>query len=355
MIAAKNKIIDSDEFIHKQYRMNVLKIFTSIVLIILSTLITIPAFAQNILKPMQVFRDCADCPEMVVIPAGNFTMGSTVSELGKFFYSDYQFSVEGSLRSVNIRQFAVGKFDITRGQWAAFVSATNRETSGGCTWSGLPGSPSSKPWDPNPAASWKNLGFLQDDNHPVVCVTWNDAQDYVSWLSQKTGAHYRLLTEAEWEYAARAGTVTAYPWGDTASHEYSNYGTDTTAGVGLALGPDKWVTTSPVGSFPPNQFGLYDMHGNVLQWVEDCLSVSYSGLPVDGSAYKADVKLKMPGDIWSWMNGKSSCSFRICRGGDAWDPPALIRSASRNWGEVTGVKLTNYGSAGLGFRIARTL
>ena len=335
--------------------MNVLRLFTSIVLVILSVLIYIPLSAQTILTPGQTFRDCPDCPEMVVIPAGSFTMGSTVKELGQNFYTDYSLAVESSLRLVNIHQFAAGKFDITRGQWAAFVSATNRQTIGGCSWSGLPTPPGSNLWDPNPNASWKNLGFSQDDNHPAVCITWNDAQDYVQWLSRKTGFNYRLLTEAEWEYAARAGTTTAYPWGDTASHEYANYGTDTTAGVGLASGPDKWVTTSPVGSFPPNQFGLCDMHGNVLQWVEDCLSVSYSGLPIDGSAYKADVKLKMPCDIWERMNGKSSCSYRICRGGDAWDPPPLIRSASRNWGETTGAEQPNYGSAGLGFRVAKSL
>jgi len=324
--------------------------FFSFTLIILSFVTTQMVFAQKKLIPGQAFRDCSTCPEMVVIPAGSFTMGSTVGELGHNFYTDYQLAVEGALRKVSIRQFAAGKFDITRGQWAAFVKATNRQTHGGCSWSGLPAPAGSNLWDPNPDASWKNLGFLQDDDHPVVCITWNDAKDYVQWLSLKTGANYRLLTEAEWEYAARAGTTTPYPWGDTASHEYANYGTDTTAGIGLTRGRDKWVTTSPVGAFPPNQFGLYDMHGNVLQWVEDCLSASYSGLPIDGSAYKADTMLKMPGNIWLWMNGKSSCSFRICRGGDAWDPPALIRSASRNWGQHMG-----YGSAGLGFRVAKTL
>lgn len=327
--------------------------------LIISAFITISPFSQtkntSSPKPGQTFRDCPDCPEMIVIPAGSFTMGSTVSELGNNFYTKYELSLEGALRVVSIRKFAAGKFDITRGEWAAFVNATNRTTRGGCSWSGLPQDSTKNIWDPNPVASWKNLGFPQDDNHPVVCVTWDDAQDYVRWLSQKTGAHYRLLTEAEWEYAARAGTSTAYPWGDSASHEYANYGTDTTAGVGFASGRDKWITTSPVGSFPPNQFGLYDMHGNVLQWVEDCFSPSYSGLPTDGSAYKTDVPLKMEGDLWQWMNGKSSCSFHICRGGDSWDPPPLIRSASRNWGPAEGGTIHDYGSAGLGFRVARTL
>jgi len=326
---------------------------------IITLLLSSSSFTQpqnsSLFKSGQTFRDCSDCPEMVVIPAGSFTMGSTVSELGNNFYTKYQLPLEGVRRVVNIHKFAAGKFDVTRGEWAAFVAATNRQTKGGCSWSGLPQDSTKNLWDPNPKASWRNLGFHQDDSHPAVCITWDDAQDYVTWLSQKTGAHYRLLTEAEWEYASRAGTTTAYPWGDSASHEYANYGTDTTAGVGFATGRDKWITTSPVGSFPPNQFGLYDMQGNILQWVEDCFSPSYSGLPVDGSAYNVDVELKLEGDIWAWMNGKSSCSFHICRGGDAWDPPSLIRSAARNWGPAEGGTIQDYGSAGLGFRVAKTL
>ena len=119
--------------------------------------------------------------------------------------------------------------------------------------------------------------------------------------------------------------------------------------------PHGFDRTSPVKRFPANGFGLYDMQGNILQWVEDCFSPSYSGLPVDGSAYNVDVELKLEGDIWAWMNGKSSCSFHICRGGDAWDPPSLIRSAARNWGPAEGGTIHDYGSAGLGFRVAKTL
>lgn len=309
-------------------------------------LFAISSVAQTSLKPGLTFRDCPDCPEMVVIPAGIFTMGSPKSEVEHDSFSEIRLQLEGSLRVVNIQQFAAGKFDITRGQWAAFVADTNRPTTGGCAWS--------KP-DADPEASWNNLGFLQDDSHPVVCITWSDAQDYVQWLSGKTGARYRLLTEAEWEYAARAGTSTPYPWGPAASHENANYGTDTVAGVGFASGRDKWVATSPVGSFPPNQFGLYDMHGNVMQWVEDCLSDSYSGLPADGSAYKAEVTLKMPAGFFSWVNGKKSCSFRLCRGGDAWNTPVMIRSASRNFAPGKGGTLETYRSAGLGFRVAKSL
>jgi len=318
-------------------------------------LFAISSVAQTSLKPGMTFRDCPDCPEMVVIPAGSFTMGSPAKELEHDPFSEIRLKLEGPLRVVNIQRFAAGKFDITRAQWAAFVSATNRPTAGGCTWSGLPGAPGSKLWDPHPEASWNNLGFSQDDNHPVVCITWNDTQDYVQWLSRKTGANYRLLTEAEWEYAARAGTSTPYPWGSSASHEYANYGTDTVAGVGFDSGRDKWVATSPVGSFPPNQFGLYDMHGNVMQWVEDCFSRSYTGLPTDGSSYKTDVTLTMQEGRFSWMNGENSCSFRLCRGGDAWNHPVMIRSASRNFAPAKGGTLETASSAGLGFRVAKSL
>ena len=154
-------------------------------------------------QPGTVFRNCAECPELVVIPAGDFVMGSPANEQGRF-------DEEGPQRRVHIGKLAVGKFHVTRGQWAAFASATNRGTSGGCAWSGLPGS---KGDQPNPAATWRNFGFPQDDAHPVVCVTHGDAEDYMRWMSRQTGHHYRLLTEAEWEYASRAGSTTPYPWG----------------------------------------------------------------------------------------------------------------------------------------------
>lgn len=290
-------------------------------------------------KPGETFRDCADCPEMVVVPAGSFMMGAPADELGSFVE-------EGPQRRVSIRQFAMGKFDLTRGQWAAFVSATKHGTTEGCEYSGFPKEKESK-------ASWSNLGFPQDDNHPAVCLTWSDAQDYLHWLSQKTGRKYRLPTEAEWEYAARAGTTTPYPWGTKATHEFANYGADECCS-GSALGRDKWVNTSPVGSFPPNGFGLYDMHGNVLQWVQDCFARSYAGLPMDGSAYEVVTKLRMTGDLES-MTGTSSCSYRMLRGGDWGDPPAMVRSAFRNFAPPPGETLEEYRSAGVGFRVAITL
>jgi formylglycine-generating enzyme required for sulfatase activity len=308
-------------------------------------LITITANAQRSLKQQHSFRDCSDCPEMVVIPAGTFTMGTPENEAGHSI-------VEGPQRSITIQQFAAGKFDVTRGQWEAFATATNRPVASGCAFSGFKDT-TRKDWNSNPDASWRHLGFPQDNTHPVVCITWNDAQDYVKWLSGKTGHTYRLLTEAEWEYAARAGTTTAFPWGTVGSHEYANFGADS-GWTGLAMGRDKWFGTSPVGAFPPNAFGLYDMHGNVLQYVEDCFSASLSDLPANGSPYKADIVLKMTGR-YSFMNGKKSCDNRMVRGGDWGDPPQMVRSGFRNWAPGRGFTLDNYRSGGVGFRVARIL
>ena len=160
--------------------------------------------------------------------------------------------------------FAAGRLDVTRSEWAAYVRTTHRLVAKGCQWTGKQGP------DADKVASWDDLGFEQSASDPVVCVSWNDARDYARWLSQRTGKRYRLLSEAEWEYAARAGTTTAYYWGSGASHDYANHGTEKCCG-GAEQGSDRWIWTSPGGAFPANRFGLYyDMSGNVLQWVEDC-------------------------------------------------------------------------------------
>jgi formylglycine-generating enzyme required for sulfatase activity len=276
---------------------------------------------------------------MVVIPGGSFVIGSPKTESGRHQEEEPQ-------RKVTVRQFAAGKFDVTREQWNTFASVTGRKASLGCAWTAR-----SKE-KPDPKGSWIDLGFPQDDSHPVVCVSWNDAQDYVRWLSLRTHHQYRLLTEAEWEFASRAGTTTAYPWGSNGSHENANYGAENWGG--LAAGRDRWFYTSPVGSFPPNGFGLYDMHGNVLQWVEDCFAIDYSNLPSDGSAYVAVVQLETAGDF-AYMNATSSCSYRRLRGGDWGDPASMIRSASRNWAPPPNWTLNDYRSAGVGFRVAMGL
>lgn len=314
-------------------------------LFIAAAIVTIRGSAQTNLKPGTVLRDCVSCPEMIVIPAGTFTMGSPENEPGRN-------PIEQSQRKINVPQFAAGKFDVTVAEWAAFVQATNRPTVQGCSWSGFEDTTLNK-WESNPKASWKDPGFTQGDNYPVVCVSWYDVQDYIKWLSEITGKKYRLLSEAEWEYAARAGTTSRYHWGNEASHEYANYGADS-GWASLVSGRDQWLYNSPVGSFPPNPFGLYDMNGNVMQYVEDCFSDAYAQLPGDGSAYKEDVTLKMTGPL-EWMNGTASCASRIIRGGDWGNPPRMIRSTSRNWTPARGSTLENYRSAGLGFRVAREI
>jgi formylglycine-generating enzyme required for sulfatase activity len=293
-------------------------------------------------KPHSVksFRDCPDCPEMVKLPSGTFLMGATASEAKEFIG-------EGPQRRVKIQSFSISRFDTTRGEWKAFVQATARGIDKGCDYSGLPKEEEAE-------ASWQHLGFPQDDRHPVVCVTFKDAQDYASWLSGKTGHTYRLLTEAEWEYAARAGTTTPYPWGSIASHRFANYGGDSHPGPGLAQGLDRWVGTSPAGSFPPNAFGLYDMSGNAMQWVQDCFSRSYADLPSDGSAFETDTLITGMTGYLAAMNGTGSCSYRMLRGGDWGDPPSMIRSAFRNFAPSMGEKLATYRSAGLGMRLGRS-
>ena len=287
-----------------------------------------------------IFRDCRNCPEMVVIPSGAFLMGAPASEKGSS-------SLERPVHRVDVPAVAVGRFDVTRDEWAAFVRVTHRPTEPGCAFTGRPG-----PFvDPN--GSWSSLGFKQTGRDPVVCITWRDAGDYAAWLSRRTGKHYRLLSEAEWEYAARAGTRTTYYWGNTPDHRFANYGPDTGYGKGVVKGRDRWIYTSPVGSFPPNRFGLYDMSGNVLQFVADCLG-TYDVTPRDGSPYTENISLKLDGDL-AELSGTRSCSYRIARGGDWGDPPEEFRAGFRNFGPPPPATLENFRSGGLGFRVARDL
>ncbi len=251
--------------------------------------------------PGSVIKDCAECPDMVVLPAGSFVMGSSANETGRL-------SNEGPQRTVRVGSFAVSRTEITFAQWDACVAG------GGC--GGY-----------RPADQGWGRG-----NQPVINVSWNDVQSYVTWVNSRVGGQrYRLLTEAEWEYAARAGPNAAYPWGGSASHERANYGADSCC-TGLAAGSDRWVNTSPAGSFPANAFGLYDMHGNVWEWVEDCYADTYSGLATDGSA-----------------NVNGSCSYRVLRGGSWGLNPAWLRSALRSR------DAPSYRGISIVFRLARTV
>src|SRR5437016_1867042 len=211
-------------------------------------------------EPGSVFRDCPDCPEMVVIPAGSFNMGSPESEkvwATKHGASPESVSDEAPQHRVTLRSFAIGKSDVTRGEYAAFVSEAGYPAGDGCFESSMP--KANKRAD----ARWQSPGFNQTERDPVVCVSWQDVRAYVSWLNGKlrgrgsnpSDGPYRLPSEAEWEYAARGGTTTPFWWGD-----------DDTGATGHAWYKDNSDGhTHPVGSKPANSFGLYDVVGNVWQ------------------------------------------------------------------------------------------
>ena len=251
------------------------------------------------LRPGKRFRDCAECPELVVVPAGSFTMGSPASEDGRD-------DDEGPQHRVRIREpFAVGVYEVTFAEWDACVAG------GACD--------GHRPDD----ESWGR------GRRPVINVSWDDAQRYVGWLSRKTGQEYRLLSEAEWEYVARAGTTTPFHFGSTISTDQANYNGDFTYGAGR-----KGIVrgrTVAVGSFAANEFGLHDVHGNVWELVQDCWNTSYSGAPNDGSAWE-----------------KGECGRRVVRGGSWLIGPGGLRSALRSWDD-SGFRFFN-----LGFRVART-
>jgi formylglycine-generating enzyme required for sulfatase activity len=259
------------------------------------------AAAEQALKPKDGFRECATkvgkdyCPEMVVVPAGSFTMGSPTTEKGRF-------PQEGPQHTVTIAQpLAVAKLEVTFDEWDTCVAY------GECS----------------PDIDDGGFGRGQQ---PVINVTWDDARRYVAWLSGITGKPYRLLTEAEYEYAVRAGTQTAYPWGDTIGQGNANC-----SGCG-----SRWDHTqpAPAGSFAPNAFGLFDMNGNVWEWVADCFHYNYQQAPTDGSEWTASC----PPD-----------HYRVLRGGSWLYGPGLLRSANRGRNAPDTRYLTT------GFRVARTL
>ena len=238
-----------------------------------------------------VFRDCPSCPEMVTIPAGTFRMGSPESEEGH----DRN---EGPRHEVTLRSFALGATEVTFDEWDACVRGDgcgNRR-------------PSDRGWGRGA--------------RPVINVSWDDAQAYVSWLSAETRRPYRLPSESEWEYAARAGTTTPFHTGAAISTDQANY-----------RGGRYRERTTPARTFAPNAFGLYDVHGNVWEWVADCPSFTYRGAPDDGTA---------------WTPG-GRCPSRVLRGGSWADPPPNLRSANRI-GSAVGVR-----SFTAGFRVARML
>jgi formylglycine-generating enzyme required for sulfatase activity len=308
-----------------------------LVLILFTTILltSVPAEAAP-----RTVRDCRHCPELVAIPAGSFMMGSAADDA----LAD---GLEKPKRKVRVRAFWAGRFDVTRAEWAHFAAVTRRPTAKGCQWTGKSG------MDSNNDAAWNDLGFPQTERDPVVCVSWTDARDYVRWLSRTTGKRYRMLSEAEWEYAARAGTRTAWSWGAASSHDRANHGTEECC-KGLAEGRDRWTFTSPGDAFPPNAFGLHDMGGNVLQYVADCFWPSHEGLPSDGRAFVTDRPIVASGDLKD-LSGTPTCNFRVVRGGSWGDQRRWIRPAARSFAPPPGPgpDLAQYRSGGVGFRVAR--
>jgi formylglycine-generating enzyme required for sulfatase activity/class 3 adenylate cyclase len=227
------------------------------------------------------FRDCIGCPEMTVIPSGSFMMGAPHGDVDLYGIPSGQ---SLPLHMVRIAQsFALGQFLVTRKQFAIFAEETGHGVSG-C--SGLPFDSPLLKFDPG--RNWRDPGFVQADDHPVVCVNWDDAIAYLNWLSKKTGQTYRFPTEAEWEYAARAGSTKGRYFGDASVCEFAN-GRDESKRQLYSAGQflpcnGGFANTSPVASFPPNGFSLYDMIGNAWEWVEDCWKFSYADAPSDGTA-----------------------------------------------------------------------
>jgi len=260
-------------------------------------------------RPGETFKECDVCPEMVVVPAGRFLMGSPESEAERN-------GAEGPQRDVTIsRPFAVGRFEVTFAQWDACVAA------GGCA------PPEQGPYGPSDEG-WGR------ESRPVINVSWQDAKRFVRFLNGRVGGKaYRLLTEAEWEYAARARTVSAFSTGPSISPSQAQFN-HRESYAGSPVSPYRPSRTAPVGQFAANAFGLYDMHGNVWEWVEDCFTAQPSETPVDGSAH-----------IYA------SCQNRVFRGGSFLDPPGRIRSAIRAQIYVG----SEYKGDFLGFRVARTL
>ena len=266
--------------------------------------------------PAASARDCAHCPEMVELPAGRFVMGAAPGEEERGNLSAEFRNRSEPQRSVDVKRFSAGRFEVTRGEYRVFAEETARGTDGCFVWRG-------DAFEMDPARSWRNPGFAQDDAHPVTCVSWEDASAYVKWLSRRTGRSYRLLTEAEWEYAARAGTTTTRFWGDDADKtcDYANGADRSTAALvpgarnwHVANCDDRHAYTAPLGSYRPNAFGLHDMLGNVEEWTQDCWNGDYQDAPSDGSACRRHSSRSRTRAPRSASGARSSCSSgSLCR------------------------------------------
>lgn len=279
-----------------------------------------------------VFRDCADCPEMVVVPPGAFAMGFDGGEQDRF---------EGPVRQVQIAAgFAAGRFPVTNAEYARFIDDSGHQSGRGCRYWDTERGEMRQSSDNN----WRDPGHGRPirDNEPVVCVSWVDSKAYARWLSVQTSQAYGLLTEAQWEYLARDGASTLYPWGDDPAQacKFANVGDHAARqAVGQSTAwphadcDDGFVSLAPVDAFPANGFGVFDLIGNSWEWVEDCYLVPYPALPVDGSAVQAE----------------GPCDRRSVRGGSWITKPFRQRPSWR------GRDPENHLSFIFGFRVARDL
>ena len=284
-------------------------------------------------KPGQVFRDCDGCPEMVALGGGAFDMGTQAGMAAANAAAQGYAQAEQPAHRVAVPGFAIGRHEVTRAQYAAFVKASGRKARGCYVWS-------SAEWKQQRKRSWKSPGFAQGDDHPAVCVSWQDAQAYATWLSGKTGGSYRLPSEAEWEFTARAGGM-GRPWGSQvgrqcrhangADRDYAvKYPQDTL--VNNACG-DGHVNSAPVGGRQANALGLHDTLGNAWEWVADCWHPGYVGAPGDGGA---------------WTSG-GNCAERVLRGGLWAEGPDFLRPRLRLSQDAT-LRISH-----TGFRLVREL
>jgi formylglycine-generating enzyme required for sulfatase activity len=268
--------------------------------------------------------------EMILIPGGTYLMGTLAGR-----------NDEKPQHLVTVDSFEMAKHEVTRGQFKKFIDATGYMTDAekntffkGCFADG-----GGVDFGWKEGVNWYEPGFTQTDQHPVTCVSWNDAKAYIEWLNKETGSNYRLATEAKWEYAARARSTTDYHFGNTQNELclYANLYDE----VGQKENRYGWrhvecndgvAKTAPVGTYKVNPFGLYDMHGNVWEWVEDCWKKGYDDAPSNGDEYISD-----------------SCDNRVARGGSWYNIPTGVRSANRYWYSPT------YRAFNLGFRLFRKI
>ena len=288
-----------------------------------------PQVASSGLSAGMRFQECPACPLMTVIPAGRFTMTRKSATDGRRDDDPEGTPKTRPAREVTIGSaFAIGVYPVTVQEFDVFVRDTHRPVEQGCYVQ------NEGTWVFDASKDWSHPGFTQSPRHPVTCVSWNDAQDYVQWLNGKSQesasksagmGRYRLPTWEEIEYAAAAGTTTSYYWGDQPQRDKANYGRDRCLPCGpYAQGADRWLYTSPVGSFPPNAFGLYDMAGNVWQWAQRCQ-------PDPGS---------MPPKV---------CRSQVLHGGSWLSNPEYLRTGEYSLADV---RHRNYH---IGFRVLRTL